>query len=485
MEKQSKNNLSHFFVIGIGSGINLIVSLLTTQLITRFVEPDTYGQYSLFIMYGNLLLMALCMGLDQSLVRFFYDKDSIEYKSSILKVSVIFPVTLSILLGTGFLALIQYNLITFEFSGTISFILVVYTIGLILNRISLLLLRITYSSRQFSICSVSQKILFLMFSMGWILLIKKDILLGLALSITLSVFITTLIAVFLKKEFWRFGNTSDDWNKKEYFKFGLPLILSLGLTSLFQAIDKLSLNYYCSYSDVGIYSSAMTIIHVFAIIQTTFNSVWAPMQVEHYVNTPEDTTFIQKGNQLITVIMFAFGINLILAKDLVALILGEKFRSAAQILPFLIFNPIMYTISETTNSGIGISKKSYLNIVVAAISCVINFIGNTILVPMIGPRGAAISTGISYIVFYSTRLIISNRYYYVDYKTKKMSILIAFVIIFALHETFYSFSLVTVLLYLLCMAVLLALYMEYIKLGIVMLSKYISQFRGKHDNNME
>ena len=35
----------------------------------------------------------------------------------------------------------------------------------------------------------------------------------------------------------------------------------------------------------------MTLVHVFAIIQSTFNTLWGPMQIEHYTMYPEDKSF--------------------------------------------------------------------------------------------------------------------------------------------------------------------------------------------------
>ena len=69
---KEKNYLKHFAVIGIGTVLNMLLGLLTTPLITRVVNPEEYGQYSIFTMYANIALMVLCMGLDQSMVRYFY-----------------------------------------------------------------------------------------------------------------------------------------------------------------------------------------------------------------------------------------------------------------------------------------------------------------------------------------------------------------------------------------------------------------------------
>jgi len=254
--------------------------------------------------------------------------------------------------------------------------------------------------------------------------------------------------------------------QKELFGYAYPYIISMSVSTLFQATDKIYLNMYCTYNEVGIYSSTMTLISVFSIVQTTFNTLWAPMAVKHFSKDPEDRMFYQKGNSVITVIMYFIGICLIFSKDTFAILLGEKYREAAYILPFLIFNPIMYTISETTVNGLVFMKKSKMQVVVAVGACATNIIGNTILVPRLGSQGAAISTGISYIVFFTLRTLISNRYYYVDFKLKKFYFLTLVVVIYALYNTFIPFNIGTMIGFMVCMAFLIVLYKNTIVWGV-------------------
>ena len=223
---------------------------------------------------------------------------------------------------------------------------------------------------------------------------------------------------------------------------------------------------YCSYSEVGIYSSTMTLVHIFSLVQTTFNSLWQPMAVEHYTNNPKDTSFYKRGNQAITVVMFFIGITLILIKDIFAILLGEQYREAAYILPFLIFNPIMYTISETTVCGLIFMKKSSMQIISGAGACIVNIIGNTLLVPALASQGAAISTGISYIVFFALRTILSNKYFYIDFKLKKFSLLTIIVVFYAFYNTFISFNIGSIIGYIVCISVLMILYKSTVIWGV-------------------
>ena len=152
--------------------------------------------------------------------------------------------------------------------------------------------------------------------------------------------------------------------------------------------------------------------------------------------------------------------SLILFKDVFALLIGEKYREAAYILPFLIFNPIMYTISETTVTGLVFKKKSKVQVIVAVGACLTNIIGNYLLVPIFKCQGAAISTGISYIVFFSLRTFLSNKYYYVDFKLKRFYTLTLVVSLYALYNTFLLFNIGSVIGYFVCLVVLLILYRD-------------------------
>lgn len=77
----NKNSfLIHFLTIGTGTILNMLIGVLTTPIITRLVEEDVYGQFSIFTMYVSIAEMILCMGLDQGIIRFYHEQDSIQYR---------------------------------------------------------------------------------------------------------------------------------------------------------------------------------------------------------------------------------------------------------------------------------------------------------------------------------------------------------------------------------------------------------------------
>lgn len=483
MNKEKSNIMQHFLTIGIGTILNMIIGIITTPILTRIIDPGELGQMSIFSTYSSIVSMILCCGLDQSLFRFFYVKENIGYKRGLIRFCFLFSTLTSML--SFILVYLSINLgIQFEFSNTIMFLLCIHITTTIWDRISAYVLRLDYRSKEYATCNVLRRLSYLLFTIIPAFLIKSHYLYILMASSILSVFITFLYAVFWSKELWCFRQAERIENRMEIIKFGMPLTVSMSLATLFQAIDRLSINTFCTYSDVGVYSSAQTIISVFSIIQTTFNAVWLPMQIEHYTKNPNDTGLFQKGNQYITVIMFVLGIILIAAKDIIVYFLGVKYWAASTVIPFLAFEPIMYTISETTHVGIGYSKKSYITIVISGLSCLVNFTGNQVLIPQIGIKGAAISTGVSYIVFWGARTFFSNHYLYVDYKIRKLLLILAFTLLYAYICTFFSSWVFIVVGFIICNAALFMLYRETIE---QMLDDFFTQVKsircngGKND----
>jgi O-antigen/teichoic acid export membrane protein len=109
----------------------------------------------------------------------------------------------------------------------------------------------------------------------------------------------------------------------------------------------------------------------------------------------------------------------------------------------------------------------------------VNFVGNTLLVPKLGCQGAAISTGISYIVFFALRTFFSNRYYYIDYALKRFSIITIIAIAYAWYNTFFNFNIISILGYAICILTLFILYKNECFEGFVIAKKQLIEIMKK------
>lgn len=453
--------LKHFFNVGIGTIFNIFLGLLTTPIVTRLVDTSDYGALSMFNTYTSMAVMVLCLGLDQSLIRFYYEDESENYKRRLISKTAGVSISIALIVCIIAFFVLNSGMIPFDFNGTLLFFLLLYVLVQLFLRFVLLVLRVEYQTKLYASLNVLNKIIYLVAALLMITFAGySNNLHVLIFATVISSIIPLMVGIYKNRNLWIPGKWSDRIciDNKIVLRYGFPFILSMGITTLFETLDKLSINYFCDYSDVGIYASAITIVNVFTIIQTTFNTIWAPMSIEKYTRAPDDYSFFKNLNSLITVLMFGFGFFVIVLKDAFILLLGAKYRSASCIVPFLIFHPIMYTISETTAIGIDFKQKSYLHIVVAIVACVVNAIGNVILVPIIGGQGAAISTGVSYIVFFTMRTILGLINYNYKPSIIRIYILILMTFFYAFYSSFVSFNILTIVIYIICLIVTFLLY---------------------------
>lgn len=459
MEQNGKKSfLKDFMTIGIGTLIYMIIGVIGTPIITRLVDPVDYGQMSMLTVYSNIGLMLCGLGLDQTLLRYFYREDHINYQRKLVLTCCGFPMFAAAAIG---ILLLLSHAIGFQWLTFSELILLeINVVVLLLHRFATLLLRLHTHSKTYSTVNIIQKASYILLTVALILIVKAHHFIILAVSTILSTLIAAIAAILCERNIWHLPERGYvlPVKKSELLKYGFPLMLSSSISVLFSALDKLFIRHFCTLTDVGIYASAMNLMTVFSIVRTSFNAIWMPAAVEHYERNPEDKTFYQKGNAFISILMLSFGAAVILCKDLFVMLLGSKYQAASMVVPYLMFEPIMYTISETTATGIVVQKKTIYQVVVAGASCLVNFIGNWLLVPRMGVQGAAISTGLSYVVFFVLRTALANRVFYVNYRLPNFFVSVAALFAFAVYGGDHRFSWIQIFMFLGVMAVIVIAY---------------------------
>lgn len=465
-QKKEKSFLNDFFVLGVGTFLYLLVGVIGTPIITRLVDPADYGRMSMITVYSGIGVLVCGLGLDQTLARFFYQDDSINYKKKLLQFCCTVPLAFMILLSIALLAF-RYVSGFFGFetlSLTELVLIIINTVAQLLHRYGMLILRLRYSTKMHSVANIIQKASYILMTVALVYATETNHFLILAVSTIAGTFFAFFIEVIHERDVWKPAPVSYKLSvsKSELLRYSIPLMFSGGISMIFNSLDRLFINHYCTLADVGVYASAINLMAVFSVIKTSFNALWMPSAVKHYENNPEDKKFYQQGNAFISVLMIIFGAAVVLFKDLFVLLLGSEYHEASKIIPFLMFEPIMYTVSETTATGIVVQKKSAYQLAVSGISCLLNLAGNWLLTPILGPQGAAISTGISYIVFFAIRTYFANKVFHVDYKLSRFAVSTVALLLFSVYGSTHSFSLVQVAMFIGVTAVTLLSYREYI-----------------------
>lgn len=437
----SNNLFKKFLTYFYGSGIGLLLGIITTIVSTRILSPEDFGKASMFTLAVSIVMIFIVFGTDQAFVRFFYEEKS-ELRGKLLFNTMKLPVVL--LFSTILIMSInQKKIVIFLFgeeNSTVFIVLILSIVFQVIYRFSLLVIRMQQKGHLFSFMEILNKLfnLILLVILFYVIGAQYEILIY-ATGITL--FILATISVFLEKKFWnpfKKDGKKVKHSQKDILTFSYPLVLTTLITWLFQSFDKFALRQWSDFEELGLYSAAFRIVALLSVVQMAFSTFWSPVCYEHFEKYPEDRTFFSKTSKIIGLVMFVIAILTILFKDFIIILLGPEFSEASLIMPFLIFMPVMYTLSETTVIGINFYKKMKWHILIALIACITNIFGNYLLIPTYGAAGAATSTGLSYILFFVLRTHLSQLYYRVDYGLIRVYLMIACIALYAFLCMIYS-----------------------------------------------
>lgn len=477
MDKQK-----HFFTLFLGTGLNVILGVITTPIVTRLVDPSVYGELSLFQIYGSILMVFLLMGQDQSYNRYYYNEDSLDYKRYILGLTAKVPIALSLVTG----AIICAYFIFGNSQNYTVLIFAVYAVSMIVDRFTNMTLRLGMKSGIYAFNLNMQK---LTYTVGVVLAIKFTninhiyVLTG---CLVLGQIVSALIGFLAERKVWHlpsfFNQRNSEYRNsvdfRKVFKYGWPFIFSSLCAWLFTGADKLMIEMFSDKTQLGIYASAVSVIGIFSVLTNTFNTIWAPMAVEEYEKKSGSTEFFVKATDYITIVLLAAGACVVLMKDLIVFLLGPQYREAVFLIPFLSLYPLLYTISESTVYGINFAKKTHWHILITGSCGVINVVLNYFLINAIGSLGAAISTGITYTILLTMRTLLSIKCFPVKYHLKRLYLMIGLYYIFVIYNSFNTIDVISCVMFLVLATVGIVLYRESIRDLLVMSWDYV-KYMGK------
>lgn len=429
--------LKTFFEYATGSMFALLAGLITTPILTRLISTEEMGKYSMFITIGSLFASILYLGLDQSYVRFYNDEPK-ENRIALLNKCLKYPVLATAIISIVSIFCYQKLSITIIGHSSLALVMVfdIYLFGLVIDRFWLLKIRMNQKAGAYSALNVIRKLAYLVIAVILYFAIWGDKCWTLIVAVSLAEVVLVIGCRFVERGDWHGTSNNTSASIQDIFKYGYPFIFSTTVTLIFHSTDKLMLNAMTDYNQVGLYSGAQNIVNLLTQVQTVFTTFWMPVAYEHYSKKPDDKEFFIKINKIVSYGMLIIAIVLLCTKDIVVLFLGVKYRDAVYVFPFLAFMPIMYTVSESTVMGINFMKKSTYHVWISVVSALTNAMGNYFLIQNFGAKGAAISTGLSYMVFFVMRTILANRVYKVKFALGRFGISIALVYALAIMASF-------------------------------------------------
>lgn len=477
-QKPQDNLLKSFIQFSAGPWLSAAISFVTTPITTYLIIPTEFGKASMYTVAFSLILQAVLLGTDQSFVRMFYEYDE-DKRPALLWNSLISPLSMSVAASVVLILFRkEISLLLFdEPSHFLPIFALSFTIVIaVLERFSTLVLRMKKRGIAFS----SLRVVHTLSTAGGIifyaLVFGRDFY-AVIFGTVISHFVVLIVSVLMEISFWRKGIwLSPSWIKRVVL-YGLPFVPAFIVSWLLNSMDKLALRSFSTFEEIGFYTAANKIVAVLLLIQTGFSTFWTPVAYETHEKSPDDTSLYSRVSKLLAAVMFMVSLLLIGFKDIIVLILDSAYLPAANIMPFLIFYPIMYTVSETTVIGINFAKKTHWHLWISLMAASVNFIGNSLLVPIYGAKGAALATGVSYVVFFYSRTLISRKLYRVDYSLMRYTMATFILIFVAFINTFNDIALLEAGTVLIGLVLIWLIYRSELKYSLSLFAKLMMKFR--------
>lgn len=379
------------------------LGFITLPIITWIFSQEDIGRLAMLNVVISFSTLLFSLGLDQAYVREFHESKN---RPALLKTTLLPGLILllsSLVILLSFNGLISDKLFGLE-SDFLSFVVAAILLSTFISRFLSLVLRMNEQGVAYSMSQLLPKMLLILIIYGYVLFDAEKNLTNLLVANLFALLSVCIIYGWNTRKEWLLGlKQSLDLKYLKYLlSFGTPLIFGglafWGLT----ATDKILLKELSSYEELGLYSVSVSFAAAATIFQSIFSTVWAPT-VYKWAATGEGLEKIYKVNRYVLLAVVVLFCLAGLFSWTVTFILPNSYDSVRWILIPCLGFPLLYTLSETTVIGIGITRRSEFSMLAAIIAFLINLLGNFWLIPSLGAKGAAISTCVSFLVFFILR----------------------------------------------------------------------------------
>lgn len=384
--------------------------LISLPLISWYFPAEDIGRIVFLQTVSSLIILVLGLGLDHAYIRNYYE---VENKASLFKSLSALPFLLVTLAS---IAIALWNpawpsVLVFDLNdGVLGGLFLLFLTTALFSRFLSLILRMQEKAFAFSISQLIPKFFILVFVLILVAFGLPKNTLSLIFSYTAAQIVTVMILAYQSKDELKSAITSS-FSKdlsNQALQYGLPLAFGNLAYWGFTSVDRFVLKEMASLEQLGIYSMAVNFGAIALIFQSIFSTIWAPMVfkwVKENKNLDKVSQVAVSMTALISAIICLVGIF----SPVVTWILPSKYEPVQFILLSSLLFPLFYTLTEVSGIGLNVIKKTWLITVINFVCLTINLSLLKFLVPLLGARGAAIASAISFCIFFMIKTELSSK----------------------------------------------------------------------------
>lgn len=396
-------NIRTILAFAVGPIATAGLGLLTVPVIAWIFPPADVGRLNIVQIAVSFGVLLFNLGLDRAYVREYHEWTD---RGALLKACF----------APGFALLLLAMLATLPFDQHIAgwlfglehveyyWILVTCVVVSFISRFLSLILRMQDRGVAFSLSQILPKIILLLV-LGVLALLPFSRSFG-QLEVAYLVSLLSVLLVYS----W---NTWREWKPALHaavsraqvhglLGYGVPLIFAGVAYWGLDATSTLALRSLSSLPELAVYSVSMSFAGVGVVFQTIFTVLWAPL-VYKWVAQGVDMRRVDHIAQQALAVVCVLWVLSGTFSWLTDFVLPARYIQVKYLMLCCIGEPLLYTLSEVTCVGIGITRRSMLSLWSTIVGLVANVAISVWLVPTYGAAGAVVANAIAFLVFFIAR----------------------------------------------------------------------------------
>jgi O-antigen/teichoic acid export membrane protein len=411
--------LKQFGIYGLGQALAALASFLLLPLYTRYLSPADYGCIAILDLTVDVLGIVIVSGIAAAVCRYHFEADDEAERGRVWWTALTFvsAAALAVLVpawvARGPLARLTLGP-SYPRGGEL-FSLILPTLWL--NSVGLVTfayLRVRRRAGLFVALSLARLVLNIGLNVTFLVglgLGVRGILLGNLLAgaaVTLA-----LVGVFAaERRPYRFHAPT----ARSLLKFGWPLALTALCTLVMHQADRYLLRLFVGMDEVGVYSLAYTIGQgVNTLFLVPFDAIWGVAVYEIARRADRNEVFGRSFRYFASALMLVmFGVSLF-AHPVLSVMVSSEFSAAADLIPIVCLAYLFFSIHGHFRVPALVAGKTVSILPGAIAAALVNLGSNLVLIPWLGPAGAAWASVLTFATFSFVGLWRYRRIDVIDY----------------------------------------------------------------------
>lgn len=382
---------------GGAAALNKAFALITFPLLARHFSVVDYGLIDFFTVLVSLLATFFIFGQDSAVARFFYEYKDNETRRQLISQSLV----LQILFVMAVFPLIWLSAGTLASSlsdapaAELLLKLILFQVPfLVLINFSQNLLKWTFSRSRFLIISLGSVVLNVSILLIAVLVFNIGVAGVFVVSLAVQIFAGMLGVYFIRH--WLIMPRNFGY-LRELVPFAIPFGVIGCIATFTPALERSLTNSLLGSHELGLYAAGAKIAMLVSLVPQAFQTAWGPFSLAIYKEPDAVYTYnwVLKG--------FAMGVCIgvlllsAIAQPVILLLVSERYAGAVIVVFPLAMGLAIQAISWITEIGIGISKKSYLNLYSYAIRLIVTSLAIFSMTKGLGLAGVALGVMVGYL----------------------------------------------------------------------------------------